>query len=97
MTSSTSNPNHLPPLIPKTERNRFWLANLLSTIAICIAGRGVLFGLFATMDDFYSGFVLLGSSFIALVATLIPWVLSQIGQQQRDHFDRVERHLGIKP
>lgn len=95
MPKSPVNPDYLPPVIKPTERNRFWFANLLSTIMICIAGLGIFFGLFATMDDFASGFILLGSSFVALVATLIPWVLSEIGQQQRDHFARVERHLGI--
>lgn len=71
----------------------FGFVKTVAGITMFFSIIGVLSGLSALSDSGSYGMILLAGAWSLLVFALIPWTLVKIGQHQKNHHERVERHL----
>lgn len=62
-----------------------------------VAGTTMFFSIIGVLFSFSmpgpTGMMVLAGAWSLLVFALVPWTLVKIGQQQKNHYEEVERHL----
>lgn len=85
---------YTPPISLKTNY-KFGFVKSIAAITMAISILGVLQGISVFEGDIFS-FSFLAGSWALLVFSLIPWTLVKMAQQQKDHFENIERLLLIR-
>lgn len=85
---------YTPPIPPKTNY-KFGFVKSVAAITMAMSIFGVLLGISKFTGDIFS-FSFLAGSWALLVFSLIPWTLVKMAQQQKDHFENIERLLLIR-
>ncbi|NLZ56703.1 MAG: hypothetical protein GX898_00045, partial [Corynebacterium sp.] len=84
--------NYYTPTPSYKTSYKFGFVKSIAAITMAVSILGVIQGISIFDGDIFS-FSFLAASWALLVFSLIPWTLVKIAQQQKDHFENVERLL----